>query len=60
MTTGEVDIHKHVVNDTETVEVPVKREEIVIERKPVTDQSSQEQTKNWKMTRLLSQSKKSK
>ena len=41
MTTGEVDIHKHVVNDTETVEVPVKREEIVIERKPVTDQSSQ-------------------
>ena len=41
VTTGEVDIHKHVVNDTETVEVPVKREEIVIERKPVTDQSSQ-------------------
>ncbi|WP_165006958.1 MULTISPECIES: DUF2382 domain-containing protein [unclassified Enterococcus] len=35
VTTGEVDIHKHVVNDTETVEVPVKREEIVIERKPV-------------------------
>ncbi|EJY47364.1 hypothetical protein HMPREF1348_00386 [Enterococcus faecium 505] len=41
VTTGEVDIHKHVVNDTETVEVPVKREEIVIERKPVTDPSSQ-------------------
>jgi uncharacterized protein (TIGR02271 family) len=41
VTTGEVDIHKHVVNDTETVEVPVKREEIVIERKPVTDPYSQ-------------------
>jgi uncharacterized protein (TIGR02271 family) len=33
--TGEVDIHKRVVNDTETIDVPVKREEIVIERKPV-------------------------
>ncbi|MBF8807202.1 MAG: DUF2382 domain-containing protein [Enterococcus lacertideformus] len=40
VTTGEVDIHKHVVNDTKTVEVPVKREEIVIERKPVSDEAS--------------------
>lgn len=34
VTTGKVDIHKNVVNETKTVEVPVKREEIVIERKP--------------------------
>ena len=40
MTNGEVDIHKHVVNDTKTVEVPVKREEIVIERKPVNAEAS--------------------
>ncbi|EMF0035832.1 DUF2382 domain-containing protein [Enterococcus hirae] len=40
VTTGEVDIHKHVVNDTKTVEVPVKREEIVIERKPVNAEAS--------------------
>lgn len=41
VTTGEVDIHKHVVNDTKTVEVPVKREEIVIERKPVNAEASE-------------------
>lgn len=40
VTTGEVDIHKHVVNDTKTIEVPVKREEIVIERKPVNSETS--------------------
>lgn len=35
VTTGQVEIHKEVVNDTETIEVPVKREEVVIERKPI-------------------------
>lgn len=40
VTTGEVNVHKKVVKDTETVEVPVEREEVVIERKPVTDQTS--------------------
>lgn len=40
VTTGEVDIHKHVVNDTKTIEVPVKREEIVIERRPVNEDVS--------------------
>ncbi|MCT2871169.1 YsnF/AvaK domain-containing protein, partial [Limosilactobacillus fermentum] len=34
VTTGKVDVHKKVVNEKKTVEVPVKREEIVIERKP--------------------------
>lgn len=34
---GEVNISKHEVEETETVEVPVSHEEIVIERKPVTD-----------------------
>lgn len=37
VTTGEVNVHKEVVKDTETVEVPVEREEVVIERKPVND-----------------------
>lgn len=33
--TGEVDVKKETVHDTETVEVPVEREEVVVERKPV-------------------------
>lgn len=33
--TGEVRLRKHVVHDTETVEVPVQREEVRIERTPV-------------------------
>lgn len=37
VTTGEVDVRKEVVRDTETVEVPVEKEEIVIERKPVSE-----------------------
>lgn len=40
VTTGEVEVRKEVIRDTETVEVPVEREEIVIERKPVSDDSS--------------------
>lgn len=35
--TGEVRIGKRIVEETETVEVPVTREEITIERRPVTD-----------------------
>jgi len=38
--TGEVHVGKRVVEDTETVEVPVTREEVTIERKPVTDKKS--------------------
>ncbi|MEJ5920245.1 PRC and DUF2382 domain-containing protein [Corynebacterium sp. H78] len=34
--TGEVRLRKHVVTDTETVEVPVTREEVRIEREPIT------------------------
>lgn len=37
VTTGEVNVRKEVVHDTETVEVPVEHEEVVIERKPVSD-----------------------
>ena len=33
--TGEVRLRKHVVHDTQTVEVPVEREELRIERTPV-------------------------
>lgn len=38
--TGEVHVGKRVVEDTETVEVPVTKEEVTIERKPVTDKES--------------------
>ena len=35
--TGEVDIHKRTVEETRTIDVPVEREEVVIDRKPVKD-----------------------
>lgn len=34
---GDVRLRKYVVHDTETIEVPVEREEVVIEREPITD-----------------------
>ena len=34
--TGEVEIRKEVVSETRTIEVPIRREELVIERHPVT------------------------
>jgi len=34
---GEVRLRKEVVNETQNVQVPVQREELVIERRPVTD-----------------------
>ncbi|NNG19352.1 PRC and DUF2382 domain-containing protein [Naumannella sp. ID2617S] len=36
-TAGKARLRKHVVTDTETVEVPVKREELHIEREPLSD-----------------------
>ena len=33
---GEVDIHKDVVEEVQTIEVPVRREEVVVERRPAT------------------------
>lgn len=38
--TGEVRIEKRVVEETRNIEVPVTHEEVVIERRPVTDDSS--------------------
>lgn len=35
--TGEVNVGKHVVEDTQTIEVPVEREEVYIERRPVNE-----------------------
>lgn len=37
---GEVVVQKRVVEDTKTVEVPVRREEVHVERRPVTDQTT--------------------
>jgi uncharacterized protein (TIGR02271 family) len=36
---GEVVVNKRVVEDTKTIEVPVRREEVHVERRPVTDES---------------------
>lgn len=35
--TGEVNVRKEVFTDTETVEVPVEKEEVIVERKPVSE-----------------------
>ncbi|WP_175934407.1 PRC and DUF2382 domain-containing protein [Corynebacterium sp. Marseille-P4321] len=35
--TGQVNLRKYVVNETETVEVPVEREEVRVVREPITD-----------------------
>lgn len=40
--TGEARISKRVVTSTETVEVPLRREELVIERESLTDEEAQE------------------
>lgn len=34
---GEVEVHKEVVTETQTIEVPVTREEVVVTRRPVAD-----------------------
>lgn len=38
--TGEVNVGKHVVEEEQTIEVPVEREEVYIERRPVNEQAT--------------------
>jgi uncharacterized protein (TIGR02271 family) len=38
--TGEVNVGKHVVEDQQTIEVPVEREEVYIERRPVNEETA--------------------
>lgn len=38
--TGEVEIRKEVVEDVQTIDVPVRREEVVIERRPVSGETA--------------------
>lgn len=38
--TGEVDVEKYVVEDQQTIEVPVEREEVYIERRPVNKEAT--------------------
>ncbi|MGI2328093.1 YsnF/AvaK domain-containing protein [Planococcus sp. YIM B11945] len=38
--TGEVNVGKHVVEDQQTIEVPVEREEVYIERRPVNEEAA--------------------
>jgi len=37
---GDVTVTKRVIDDTKTVEVPVRREEVHVERRPVSDSSA--------------------
>lgn len=39
--TGNVTLRKYVVHDTETVEVPVEREEVRVERQPISEEEAQ-------------------
>lgn len=39
--TGEVNVGKHVVEDEQTIEVPVEREEVYVERRPVNEESTE-------------------
>lgn len=38
--TGEVNVGKHIVEDQQTIEVPVEREEVYVERRPVNEEVS--------------------
>ncbi|KAA0958964.1 DUF2382 domain-containing protein [Planococcus sp. ANT_H30] len=38
--TGEVNVGKHVVEENQTIEVPVEREEVYIERRPVNEETT--------------------
>ncbi|WP_088008589.1 YsnF/AvaK domain-containing protein [Indiicoccus explosivorum] len=40
--TGEVNVGKHTVEEHQTVEVPVEREEVVVERRPVNEETTDE------------------
>ncbi|HSP22494.1 MAG TPA: DUF2382 domain-containing protein [Planococcus sp. (in: firmicutes)] len=42
--TGEVNVGKHVVENEQTIEVPVEREEVYVERRPVNDSSTSTDT----------------
>lgn len=42
--TGEVNVGKHVVENEQTIEVPVEREEVYVERRPVNDSSTSKDT----------------
>jgi uncharacterized protein (TIGR02271 family) len=38
--TGEVNVGKHVVEETQSIEVPVEREEVYVERRPVNEETT--------------------
>ncbi|MBB5180195.1 uncharacterized protein (TIGR02271 family) [Planomicrobium koreense] len=42
--TGEVNVGKHVVENEQTIEVPVEREEVYVERRPVNDSTASTDT----------------
>lgn len=44
--TGEVNVGKHVVEEEQTIEVPVEREEVFIERRPVNEEATATNTKH--------------
>lgn len=44
--TGEVNVGKHVVEEEQTIEVPVEREEVFIERRPVNEEATATESKH--------------
>jgi len=48
--TGEVNVNKHVVEDVQSVEVPVEREEVYVERRPVDRETDLDTTNDFATT----------
>lgn len=48
--TGEVNVNKHVVQDEQTIEVPVEREEVYVERRPVDRETGLDTTNDFTTT----------
>ncbi|WP_075618823.1 DUF2382 domain-containing protein [Paenisporosarcina indica] len=48
--TGEVNVNKHVVEDVQTLEVPVEREEVYVERRPVDRETGVDTTNGFTTT----------
>jgi len=49
---GEVRVHKEIVTETKTLEVPVTREEVVIERRPASGRSSSSEFREGEEVRI--------
>ena len=48
--TGEVNVNKHIVEDEQTIEVPIEREEVYVERRPVERETDLDTTNGFATT----------